>query len=137
MQLNCKINQTITPLNDYRGKNRNNTYSQYFPTNPDPPCFQTFNVTGNSTTCSAASLVYQVPTSALRVLNHGLNCYSITNTSLCAPQSCPIAVVPSQMTLGQFWSQMHYANITKTQFLGWNKMLRTSLMYAGDTVCVG
>lgn len=135
--MNCKINQTITPLNDYRGKNRNNTYSQYFPTNPDPPCFQTLNITGNSTTCSAVGLRYQVPIAALRVLNLGLNCFTISAQSICAPQSCPIAVVPAQMTFGMFWFRMNYTNITATQFLGWNQLLSTSLMYAGDTVCVG
>jgi hypothetical protein len=89
-------------------------------------------------TCQEASIYFQVPTAGLKNLNSVLYCRGLTNTTLCAPLSCPITTVdidPSSMDIAQWVAK--YANFTLTQFYSWNPYLGLAMVANGDSVCAG
>ncbi|KAL2788710.1 hypothetical protein BJX66DRAFT_352538 [Aspergillus keveii] len=142
MQLNCGWEDVdISPANDYT---LHELEDIYVGNDNDPvlaTCPQILQVTGDlDFTCQEASVYFQVPTAGLMNLNAAdyLDCWKITNTTLCAPLSCSLAIVDinSNNIHVDHWVA-RYANFTLTQFYTWNPYLGLPLLANGDAVCAG
>lgn len=107
-------------------------------------CPQTLSITGSTVlTCQAAAIQFQVPIAGLRNLNNDLQCRNLAEGTICAPMSCPIAVVnlravtdtDDTLNLPNFVST--FDNMTLAQFYAWNPYIGVDFVRQGDAVCVG
>lgn len=112
---------------------------------PASTCPQNITIDGaTNLTCAEAAIVYEIPTAGLHNLNRYLFCPALTNTTLCAPLSCPITVISLGDNIGTTNNTLpvptwvaSYSNFTLTQFLAWNPYLGLDHVTEGTTVCVG
>ncbi|KAL4781513.1 hypothetical protein BJX76DRAFT_363531 [Aspergillus varians] len=140
MQLNCGWQDlTITPANDYTSDEFEDIEINVRLGLVTTTCPQTLDIAGSiAMTCQEASVYFQVLTAGLLNLNSALYCRGLTNTMLCAPLSCPIAVVDIEsinMDIAQWVAT--YANFSLTQFYSWNPYLGLAMVANGDSVCAG
>ncbi|KAL3489583.1 hypothetical protein BJX62DRAFT_238980 [Aspergillus germanicus] len=136
MQLNCGWQDlTITPANDYTSDEFEDIEIDVRPGPVTTTCPQTLDIAGSiAMTCQEASVYFQVPTAGLLNLNSALHCRGLTNTTLCAPLSCPIAIVDIEsinMDIAQWVAT--YANFSLTQFYSWNPYLGLAMVANGDS----
>ncbi|KAJ6153687.1 hypothetical protein N7470_006646 [Penicillium chermesinum] len=121
MQLNCDVDINIIPANNYTAfENVNITIDSPGPITTI--CPQTITISQNTTlTCQQMAIAYEIPTAGIRNLNNDLDCNWVNDQDVCAPMSCPIAVVStssSSINVDEYIRNQD--NFTMTQFLTWN-----------------
>lgn len=98
-------------------------------------CPQTLAAIDTTQTCQSFCVHHRIPTAALKALNGGVSCQSLGDTSYCAPQSCPVAVVYQYTDYRPFVNL--YSNMTYAQFLAWNSFVDGTTLLPGEVVCIG
>ena len=97
-------------------------------------------------TCKEAALQFQVPSAGLYNMNSNSSmfCGGLTDLTLCAPVSCPVAVI----NLGDniVWNNntqnianwvAGFSNFTAAQFYSWDPYISLDHVTHGTVVCVG
>ncbi|KAJ5219687.1 hypothetical protein N7468_008891 [Penicillium chermesinum] len=138
MQLNCDVDINIIPANNYTAfENVNITIDSPGPITTI--CPQTITISQNTTlTCQQMAIAYEIPTAGIRNLNNDLDCNWVNDQDVCAPMSCPIAVVStssSSINVDEYIRNQD--NFTMTQFLTWNPYIGSRQIANGDAICVG
>jgi hypothetical protein len=138
MQLNCDVDINIIPANNYTASENINVTI----VSPGPIttiCPQTITISQNTTlTCQQMAIAYEIPTAGIRNLNNDVDCNWVTDQDVCAPMSCPIAVVStssSSINVDEYIRNQD--NFTMTQFLTWNPYTGSRKIANGDAICVG
>ena len=140
IRLNCGLTDTLAVHSalDIRGPPlANNSMTWSF----TPQCGQ--NLTVASPDWSAPSLYefslqHNVSSAGLAEYNPDINSNGLDNGTYCAPLSCNIAMVDSDVGGPQFLdNHPEFGAITISQFLAWNPSAIASQLTRGDYVCIG
>ncbi|KAF7872589.1 hypothetical protein EAF04_003509 [Stromatinia cepivora] len=143
MKQNCGFNENIAPAHNVSGViNIGDDVAPLPPVTTE--CPQNITISGEEQyTCHEAFVKFKIPTAGLFNLDNSLYCSGLSNTTLCAPMSCPILVVN---TGGTSFADVNvpvasfvrdYTNSTLTDFYSYNSYLSYGFVSQNDTVCIG
>ncbi|PSK36695.1 hypothetical protein B9Z65_1878 [Elsinoe australis] len=140
IKLNCKLtdNLAVHPTLDIRGPPKANFSVVWSAT---PQCDQNLSSSAPSWSLpnvDQLAFKYNVTSAGLIDLNTQMSQTSIENGTYCAPLSCKIAMVQSNVGASRFLANHpEYGAITLSQFLAWNPSAYALQLRAGEYVCIG